>query len=368
MIRNPIPWPNGARCAACVTFDMDADSLIHIAHPTDGHSRVSAISMLRYGPEVAVPRIVDSYAALGIRQTFFIPAWCIEQYPAAVEAILAGGHEIAHHGFLHEHPRELTADEEAHWLDRGIEVIERVTGQRPRGWRAPLYNFSHRSADLLVSRGFRYDASLMGDDQPYLLEAGGGRLVELPSHWGLDDWPQYVQSIDLDYMMPIRAPEQGFEAFRQEFEAAYAFGGLWVPVVHPFATGRLARWRVWHGFLETVVGARRRLVRADGGDRGPCGRRWSLPAATPPASIDCPTTNPRSASAERQGNRLRPAKRERAHGRPGLGAGARTAHSHLRADGGRRQLAGAADVARLPRDGRAGGRLHPRPLDLGTLT
>ena len=64
MIRNPVPWPNGARCAACVTFDMDADSLIHIAHPKDGYSRVSAISMLRYGPEVAVPRIVDSYAAL----------------------------------------------------------------------------------------------------------------------------------------------------------------------------------------------------------------------------------------------------------------------------------------------------------------
>ena len=78
--------------------------------------------------------------------------------------------------------------------DASIEVIERVTGRRPRGWRAPLYNFSHRSADLLVSRGFRYDASLMGDDQPYLLETDGGRLVELPSHWGLDDWPQYVQS------------------------------------------------------------------------------------------------------------------------------------------------------------------------------
>ena len=83
MIHNPIPWPNGARCAACVTFDMDADSLVHIGHPTDGHSRVSAISMLQYGPKVAVPRIVDSYAALGIKQTFFIPAWCIETYPVA---------------------------------------------------------------------------------------------------------------------------------------------------------------------------------------------------------------------------------------------------------------------------------------------
>lgn len=106
MIRNPIPWPNGAKCAASITFDMDADSLIHIAHPKDGHSRVSAISMLQYGPKVAIPRIVESYRKLGIRQTFFVPAWCIEQYPQAIEAILEGGHELAHHGFLHEHPRE----------------------------------------------------------------------------------------------------------------------------------------------------------------------------------------------------------------------------------------------------------------------
>ncbi|MCQ0093262.1 polysaccharide deacetylase [Roseovarius sp. M141] len=250
MISNPIPWPNGARCAACVTFDMDADSLVHIGHPTEGHSRVSAISMLQYGPKVAIPRIVDSYAALGIKQTFFIPAWCIETYPEAVEMILKGGHEIAHHGFMHEHPRELSDADEEHWLDRGIEVIVRATGQRPRGWRAPLYNFSHRSADLLAARGFVYDASLMGDDQPYLLDSSAGRLVELPSHWGLDDWPQYVQSMDLDYMMPIRAPEHGLATFAQEFEASYAHGGLWVPVVHPFATGRLARWYVWHRFLE----------------------------------------------------------------------------------------------------------------------
>lgn len=253
MIRNPIPWPNGARCAACVTFDMDADSLIHIGHPTDGHSRVSAISTLQYGPKVAIHRIVDSYAALGIKQTFFIPAWCIEQYPEAIEAILKGGHEIAHHGYLHEHPRELDDAQEEYWLDRAIEVIVRATGQPPRGWRAPLYNFSHRSADLLAARGFVYDASLMGDDQPYLLQSAKGRLVELPSHWGLDDWPQYVQSMDLDYMMPIRAPEQGLATFAQEFEASYAYGGLWVPVVHPFATGRLARWHVWHQFLAGLV-------------------------------------------------------------------------------------------------------------------
>lgn len=253
MISNSIPWPNGAKCAACITFDMDADSLIHIAHPNDGHKRVSAISMLKYGPEVAIPRIVDTYQRLGIKQTFFIPAWCIETYPKAVESILNGGHEIAQHGYLHEHPSELSDEDEEYWFARSADVITRLTGRAPRGFRAPLYNFSHRTGDLLAAAGFSYDASLMGDDQPYLLKTASGQLVELPSHWGLDDWPQYVQSIDLDYMMPIRAASTGWQAFAEEFEAAYAYGGLWVPVVHPFATGRLARWRVVESFLHEVL-------------------------------------------------------------------------------------------------------------------
>jgi len=255
MIRNPVPWPNGAKLAACLTFDMDADSLIHVEHPDDGHRRVSAISMLRYGPTVAVPRIVETYKRLGIRQTFFVPAWCMEQYPAAVEAILEGGNEIAHHSWIHENPLQQSREREAHWLDLGIETHVRMTGRKPRGWRAPLYNFSDSSLDLLVERGFAYDASLMGDDVPYLIESrtSGERIVEMPSHWGLDDWPQWVQSFDLDYMMPIRSPRTGFRIYEEEFEAARRYGGLWIPVIHPFATGRLARWHVFAEFLERAV-------------------------------------------------------------------------------------------------------------------
>jgi hypothetical protein len=93
----------------------------------------------------------------------------------------------------------------------------------------------------------------MGDDIPYVITSKDGSLIELPSHWGLDDWPQYVQSMDLDYMMPIRSPSVGWEPFVQEFEAAYRYGGLWVPVVHPFATGRLSRWDVVSKFLETIL-------------------------------------------------------------------------------------------------------------------
>ena len=154
-----------------------------------------------------------------------------------------GGHEVAHHGYLHENPLTGSREEEYYWLKRGIEIIVNATGQRPRGWRAPLYNFSNHSADLLIEEGFLYDASLMGDDVPYILKTDEGELVELPAHWGVDDWPQFVQSMDLDYMMPIKAASRGIEVFREEFDAMYEYGGLWIGVWHPFATGRLVRWR-----------------------------------------------------------------------------------------------------------------------------
>ena len=242
MIQNPVPWPDGARCAVALTFDMDADSILHLEHPEDSISRVSAISMLRYGPEVAVPRIVETYKRFGIKQTFFVPAWCIEQYPRAVETMLEGGHEVAHHGYIHENPNAQGREEEAYWLSRSIAVIERATGKRPRGWRAPLYNFSDHSAELLAEEGFLYDASLMGDDVPYVLRTAKGDIIELPAHWGVDDWPQFVQSMDLDYTMPIKSAAGGVEVFKQEFEAMWQHGGLFVGVWHPFCTGRLARW------------------------------------------------------------------------------------------------------------------------------
>ncbi len=253
MIRNPVPWPGGAKCAAAITFDMDADSILHLDHPGDSTTRVSALSMLRYGPEVSIPRILETYKRFGLRQTFFVPAWCIEQYPATVETMVEGGHEVAHHGYIHENPNQAGRAEEHYWLRRGIEVIEKHTGQRPRGWRAPLYNFSRHSADLLIEEGFLYDASLMGDDVPYILRTDHGELVELPSHWGMDDWPPYVHSMDLNYQMQIIAPKRAMEVFEAELEAMIAYGGLWVTVWHPFASGRLARWIEVEGLIERML-------------------------------------------------------------------------------------------------------------------
>ncbi|HYB08346.1 MAG TPA: polysaccharide deacetylase [Alphaproteobacteria bacterium] len=274
MIRNPIPWPHGARCAVAFTFDMDADSILHLAHHASAHTRIAALSMLRYGPEVAVPRIVELYRRFGMRQTFFLPAWCMERYPQAVDAILTDGHEIAHHGYLHEHPNSMPAKEERYWLERSSEVIVKMTGKKPRGIRAPTYKFSINTLDLLVEHGFEYDASLMGDDIPYVLSNGKGTVIEIPSHYGLDDFPHYMASRDLAYIMAIKAPRHALDVFRDEFDAAWEYGGLWVAVWHPFLSGRLARCRaiaeliaymhgkggVWFAPLEDIASHVRKMI------------------------------------------------------------------------------------------------------------
>ena len=101
-----------------------------------------------------------------MRQTFFLPAWCIERYPAAVELLLESGHEIAHHHYLHEHANEMPADEERYWFERSRDVIVKATGRPPAGYRAGTYKFSRDTLDILVDNGLVYDASLFGDDIP----------------------------------------------------------------------------------------------------------------------------------------------------------------------------------------------------------
>ena len=241
MIKNPVAWPDGARVAVSFTWDLDADSLLHIMHPTDSYRRVATQSLMRYGPEVAVPRIVEMAKRYGVKMTFYTPGWSVERYPRAIEYILEGGHELAHHGYLHENPNERPPEEELYWLQRASEAIRKASGRKPVGYRAPWFKYSEHTTDFLAQEGFLYDSTLMGDDVPYVLESAKGRIIELPFHWAMDDYPQYIQNDDLNYLMPIKAPNQAMEVWMAEFEAMWEYRGLWVTVWHPFNSGRLAR-------------------------------------------------------------------------------------------------------------------------------
>ncbi|HET8604794.1 MAG TPA: polysaccharide deacetylase [Marmoricola sp.] len=231
-------WPEGVRAAASFTFDVDAESCV-LAHDPASSRRMSLMSHQAYGPRVGVPRLLRILERRGVTATFFVPGFTADTWPDMVRQIRDAGHEIAHHGYLHEPMQGITAEQEASYLDRGLEALERL-GVTPVGYRAPWWELNWHSADLLVERGFRYDSSLLDGDVPYRFtgESGRGSLIEIPVDWTLDDWEQYAFYPGWTGSGVIESPAKVHEMWRLEAEAHHAEGGCFVLTNHPFISGR----------------------------------------------------------------------------------------------------------------------------------
>ncbi|MDP9028124.1 MAG: polysaccharide deacetylase [Actinomycetota bacterium] len=248
-------WPGGARAAAAFTFDVDAESAVLWGSPGTA-DRMSVISHQAYGPLVGVPRLLDLLERHGIRSTFFVPGYTAHRYPDMVRRLVDAGHEIAHHGYLHEQPTLLTEGEETDALDRGLDALQEVAGVRPTGYRAPMWDISWRTPALLAERGFLYDSSLMDADTPYELAAGRTSLVEIPIQWALDDWEQYCFLPGITGSGLIETPAKAVELWRAEFRALREAGGCWVLTNHPFLSGRPSRAAALSDLMAEVVACR----------------------------------------------------------------------------------------------------------------
>ncbi len=244
-------WPGGARCAFSISWDVDVDSMLHLQHGDRAFEQYATLSYLRYD-EVAVPNIVRACAQIGIHSTFFVPGWCVERYPEMCETIVAGGHEVAYHGYMHEAPNSQTPDGELAWQRRASDAIAALTGRRPVGCRAAHAGASAHTMDYLLSEGFLYDSSLANDHDPFLLDLRTGSLLELPCEVTMSDWPHYAHVPDFGYLMPPKAPEQAIAVFSSELEAAYESGGFLTTIWHPHVSGRPARLRAWVKWVQEL--------------------------------------------------------------------------------------------------------------------
>ncbi|HYO29201.1 MAG TPA: polysaccharide deacetylase [Thermomicrobiales bacterium] len=238
----------------CLTFDFDAISLW--VGPFAARSP-SAISRGEFGA-VGVRRILALLEREAITATFFVPGHTAETYPDLVRAIVAAGHEIGHHGYLHENPLALETREAEHdVLQRGLAALDAVAGVRPVGYRSPAWDNSPFTVELLLEAGFRYESSLMGDDfspswcrigdhhqpdGPYLF-GDPVDLVEMPVSWVLDDFPhfEYVSLRPGGLRLPgLSAASKVEEIWRDEF--AYMLrevpGGTMTLTMHPQTIGR----------------------------------------------------------------------------------------------------------------------------------
>jgi len=247
-------WPDGKSAAASFCFDLDAESAV-LSFAPQAASRMSVMSHQSYGPVTGVPRLLRLLERHGIKATFFVPGYTAHRYPETVRAIASEGHEIAHHGYLHEPLGEADEASEIEYLERGIAALQDVAGITPVGYRAPMWELNYRSAALLHERGFLYDSSLMDADNPYELATGNGAdsIVEIPIQWALDDWEQYCYVPDLFGSGLIESPAKTREMWSLELQATTAEGGCFVLTAHPFLTGRPSRAAALAKIMEEAV-------------------------------------------------------------------------------------------------------------------
>lgn len=249
-----------------LTFDYDAYS---VWIGSVGATSPSMISRGEFGP-IAVRRILPLLQERKIKATFFIPGHTVLAFPKTVEDIAAGGHEIGHHGWVHENPVSTTADQERWIMDKGLEAIDKVVGQRPVGYRSPAWDNSPRTVPLLLEYGFTYESSLMGNEyDAYWCRVGDewsktdpwkfGKpvdLVELPVSWMLDDFPHF--EVILGSNPGYTSPRAVLQMWIDEFDYLYdRIGkGLFNVTMHPQTIGRGARMLILEGLIDHIQGKR----------------------------------------------------------------------------------------------------------------
>lgn len=253
-----VQLPEGKNVAVALGFDLDAMCI------WDGsfHKWTPAVqSRGEFGAEVAVPRLLRLCEEFGIRATWCIPGHTADTFPEACADIVAHGHEIAHHGYMHENPTEVDRDREREVLEQGINSLQRLTGQRPRGYRSPYWDFSSNTLELLEELGFDWDSSLMGNDvHPYRPRhaqqehytqhgnhrVGSGpssftapsRVLEIPVSWYLDDFPaqEYIAGVQ-EGMTAVSQIEDRWRSIF-DYAAHRETGAVYALTTHPQTIGR----------------------------------------------------------------------------------------------------------------------------------
>lgn len=228
----PKSWPNGAKVAVCLSWDMDNES-VFLAR---GKTAPIALSDGEYGAREGLPRIMELYDRHEIPGSFYIPAVSGLLYPEIIaELKKRPQHEVGIHGWIHENLVDLNnAAEEERLLRKALDFWTKALGKKPVGYRAPGWAFSPHTLELIRKAGFEYDSSAMAMDQPYEIVSHGQStgLVELPVSWILDDYPYFSMP-----SAALPSPELIFKTYQDEFDRAYEEGTLFMLTMHPMISG-----------------------------------------------------------------------------------------------------------------------------------
>jgi peptidoglycan-N-acetylglucosamine deacetylase len=254
-----------SRHIVCLTFDFDTQS----GFIARGMTTPTPLSRGEFGV-VGARRILDFLKTRGINATWFIAGFTIESWQRECEAVVAGGHEVAHHSWAHIPPANQSREEEEADLVRANDVIARLSGKKARGYRSPSWDLSEHTVDLLLKHGFQYESSLMGADyRPYRARRGDiaklgepyhfgeeTDLIEMPISWSLDDFPHFefvrTATAVTPGLQPARAVMQSWLDEFHYMKKTVDWGVL-TYTMHPYVIGRGYRMLALEDLVERLV-------------------------------------------------------------------------------------------------------------------
>ena len=240
-----IAWPDGKRVAVMLTTEFEAETL-HISTLARQGMKAGEgeFEQGRYAANEGIWRILRVLDTHDVKSTFFIPGYVIENYPDAVKAVNAGGHEIAYHGYMHEPDRETSRAEEEAKFAKCEALIKSVTGKNPVGYRAPHSAVHPDAFSIIEERNYLYSSNLRDCDWAYMRDTTNGKpLVEIPCENTMDDFVYYFYSCTIEPGHRVPFTNQDFaNMVKEEFDALALEGDkVLVLKLHPHLIGRAGR-------------------------------------------------------------------------------------------------------------------------------
>jgi len=265
--RRPLRWPGGQKLALMITLNLeyweltqDKDGLYHAGGPSINERLLPArmadfnnYSWREYGHRVGIWRLYEIFDQAGLPASCTVNGiMCVER-PQIVSAAGERNWELIAHNyiqteFLIDHYHDRAAEKKV--IARTLDLIEKTTGRRPKGWLSSSLRCTLNTSDILRELGLIYHCDYMNDEQPYLIHTDHGPLVSIP-------YANEINDIGIFTRRNFTADE-AFGMLKDEFDELYrasAKSGRIMSVgLHPHIIGRAFRARALREFLEYAQG------------------------------------------------------------------------------------------------------------------
>jgi allantoinase len=268
--RNPLhaQWPGDARVAVQFVLNYEEGGENCVLHGDAGSEQflselftppayparhLSMESIYEYGSRVGVWRFLREFERRGLPLTVFGVAMALERHPEATAAFKELGHEIACHGWRWIHYQNVDEATEREHMRIGMEIIERLTGERPLGWYTGRDSPNTRRL-VADDGGFLYDSDYYGDDLPFWTEVtrtDGSTVPHLIVPYTLD-------ANDMRFALPqgFSHGDPFFHYLKDAFDLMYAEGeerpAMMSVGMHCRLLGRPGRFRALQRFLDHI--------------------------------------------------------------------------------------------------------------------